>query len=313
MTDNDWITPKKEYKKKNSEETFYLSEILLNGGCMRCINDRCDFSREHGSFFPDKLCTFVKNPTYIEEIKKSIDSAKLNFDNKKAYFSVCNYVNSNCRNCEEGRITYIKVNNKDVALCYPIFNKNKQKITIGVHIDIKLILKGNRYIVSSIPINMDRYKKIDIVPQVKDKSIDTVSQVKDKLIDTVPHIEDKSIDLLAEKWEKITDSKQVEYTEPLNYLKIKDSFKNSSMIFQEKVKSENPVEKIKTKVSLLKNNTSNKDLNYETEYLDNGNRFLEDSYIENIFNYNNIDEINYLNTRVTKQFFDTEYSRYLIF
>jgi len=296
MTESDWITPKKEYKKKNSEETFYLSEILSNGGCMRCINDRCDFSREHGSFFPDKLCTFVKNPTYIEEIKKSINSAKLNFDNKKTYFSVCNYVNSNCRNCEEGRITYIKVNNKDVALCHPILNKNKQKITIGIHIDIKLILNGNRYIVSSIPINMDRYNKINIVPQVKDKSIDTV-----------PHIEDK--------WEKITDSKEVEYIEPLNYLKIKDSFKDSTINFQENPKSENLVENIKTKVSLLENKITsyNKELNYETEYLDNGNRFLEDCYIENIFNYNNIDELNYLNTRVTKQFFDTEYSRYVIF
>lgn len=312
MTESDWITPKKEYKKKISEETFHLSEILSNGGCMRCMNDRCDFSREHGSFFPDKLCTFVKNPTYIDEIKKSIDAAKLNFDNKKAYFNVCNYVNSNCRNCEEGRITYIKVNNEDVALCHPILNKNKQKITIGVHIDIKLILKGNRYIVSSIPINMDRYKKNDIVPHVKDKSIDTV-----------PHVEDKSVDLLSEKWEKITDSKHVEYSEPLNYLKIKDSFENLS-INKEKQNSESEklVENIKT-FSLPKNtsntlNTSNtisnnKNLKYEKRFLDNGNRFLEDSYIENIFNYNNIDEINYLNTRVTKQFMDTEYSRYLVF
>lgn len=301
MTDNDWITPKKEYKKKYSEETFFLSEILSNGGCMSCINNRCDISEEHGSFFPDKLCTFVKNPTYIDEIKKSIDLAKLNFDNKKPYFKVCNYVKSNCRNCDEGRITYIKVNNKNVALCYPIFNKIKHTVTIGVHIDIKLVLKGNKYTVSCLPINMDKYNKIDV------KSVD----------------KDKSIDLSLEKWEKISDTKpieSIEQIEPLNYLKIKDSFKKLSKNIQEEQtsKSEELIDNVETSISLVKNKITlnafsyNKNLRHETEYIDNGNRFLEDNYIKDLFNYNNIDEINSLNTRVTKQFFDTDYSKYII-
>jgi len=290
MTDNDWIMPRKEYRKNYSEETFYLSEILSNGGCMRCLNNRCDILEEHGSFFPDKLCTFVKNPTYIDEIKRSIDIAKLNFDNKKPFFTVCNYVNSNCRNCEEGRITYIKVNNKNVALCYPLFNKIKNKVTIGIHIDIKLVLKGSKYTVSSIPINIDKYNKIDV------KTSD----------------EDKIVDLSLEKWEEISNTKLIEHNEPLNYLKIKDSFKNFSTDIQEiqidNIETSN--RSVKNKITL--NSLSYTNLKYETEYIDNGNRFIEDSYLKNIFNYNNNDEINILNTRVTKQFFDTEYSKYII-
>ena len=121
---------------------------------MRCMNKSCTINENHGIYFPEKLTTFVQNPTYINGIEKSIQNAKLDFNGKKPFYTTCNYANKKCRNCEEGRIKYIDFNNEKIALCYPSLDAIRYKVTVGLHIDIKLILKGTKYEVSTIPINI---------------------------------------------------------------------------------------------------------------------------------------------------------------
>ena len=165
MTDN-WSDVKTNAKKnKNKEEEYYLSSILNNGGCIRCINKSCTNTEKHGTFFPEKLSVFVQNPTYINGMEKFIQNAKLDFDGKKIFYTVCNYVNKKCKNCEEGRIKYIDHNNQKIAICYPLIQPERFKITIGLHIDIKFILKGTKYEVSVIPANI--YQPIITEPIIK--------------------------------------------------------------------------------------------------------------------------------------------------
>ena len=153
MTEN-WNNVKNNHKKNKNikEEEHLLSNILFNGGCMRCMNKSCTINENHGIFFPEKISVFVQNPTYINGIEKSIQNEKLDFNGKKPFFTTCNYTNRNCRNCEEGRIKYITFNNEKIALCYPSLEAIRFKVTVGLHIDIKLILKGAKYDVSAIPL-----------------------------------------------------------------------------------------------------------------------------------------------------------------
>ena len=146
MSDN-WNNVKSNQKKNKiiKEEEYILSDILFNGGCMRCMNKSCTINENHGIYFPEKLTTFVQNPTYINGIEKSIQNAKLDFNGKKPFYTTCNYANKKCRNCEEGRIKYIDFNNEKIALCYPSLDAIRYKVTVGLHIDIKLILKGPQY------------------------------------------------------------------------------------------------------------------------------------------------------------------------
>jgi hypothetical protein len=98
-------------------------------------------------------------------MEKFIQNAKLDFDGKKIFYTVCNYVNKKCKNCEEGRIKYIDHNNQKIAICYPLIQPERFKVTIGLHIDIKFILKGTKYEVSVIPANI--YQPIITEPIIK--------------------------------------------------------------------------------------------------------------------------------------------------
>ena len=158
MTDN--LNKPTKGKKPYQEENFYLLDLLKNNACLRCINKSCRITDEHGINFPDKMSTFVQNPTYISEIGKVIDSAKLDFSGKKPFYTICNYVHKKCRNCEDGRIKYINYDDKQIILCYPFLDNIKNKVTVGVHIDIKLVMKGHKYEVSCIPLEVKFEKKI---------------------------------------------------------------------------------------------------------------------------------------------------------
>lgn len=146
-------------KKTFHEESFYLLNLLKNNACLRCINKSCKITEEHGINFPEKMSTFVQNPTYISEIGKVIESAKLDFSGKKPFYTICNYVHKKCRNCEDGRIKYVNYEDKQILLCYPFLDNIKNKVTVGVHIDIKLIMKGHKYEVSCIPLEVKFEKK----------------------------------------------------------------------------------------------------------------------------------------------------------
>ena len=154
----DWNTitnaQKNKDKKKIKEITYFLSELLSNGACMRCMNKSCKITEQHGIFYPDKITTFVLNPSYINGVQKCIDDEKLDFNGKKPFYTTCNYAFGKCRNCEEGRFKYITINEQQVAICFPIIDSVRFKITIGVHIDIKLVMKGRHFDASLLPIDI---------------------------------------------------------------------------------------------------------------------------------------------------------------
>ena len=139
------------------EETYFLSDLLKNGCCIRCITKNCQNTTEHGAPFPGRLKNYVQNPTYIKnpvDFGKLIEEQKPDFDGKKCFYTVCYYINKKCNNCLEGRVKYIDYDGKKIALCYPSLQPNKFKVTVGVHIDVKLILRGHKYEISFIPIDI---------------------------------------------------------------------------------------------------------------------------------------------------------------
>jgi hypothetical protein len=149
---------KKEKKKINNEnireEIFFLSNLLCEGACLRCMNKSCKINHDHGIPYPEKIGVFVQNPSYISGMDKVFNEAIIDFNGKKPFYTICNYINGNCRNCQEGRIKYIKYNDENIALCYPILENIRNKVTIGVHADIKLIMKGNKFDSAIIPVEI---------------------------------------------------------------------------------------------------------------------------------------------------------------
>ena len=141
-------------KSSNIEETYFLSNLLDDGTCLSCMKGYCKINEPHGKPFPNRFCTFVQNPLYIETINELIKKEDLNFSDKKTYFSICKDINRNCKNCEEGRVKYIPVNGKYIFLCFPVIDNTKSKITVGIHTDLKLVMKGNNYDISIIPIDI---------------------------------------------------------------------------------------------------------------------------------------------------------------
>ena len=138
-------------------KTIYLLDLIQNQKvCLRCINDTCKINEDHGTPFPEKerMSVFVKNPTYIKKFGKLIEISNLDFNGKKPFYTFCQFF-QNCNNCFEGRYKCVNYENKQVILCYPVLDNIKTKVTVGVHIDIKLILKGTKYDVSFMPLDID--------------------------------------------------------------------------------------------------------------------------------------------------------------
>lgn len=156
----EWSTINKPVKKANkkekiSEEIYFLSDILYDGGCLRCINKTCKIQTNHGIDFPEIMCRFVEKPISINGMDKVFLAANLDFNGKKPKYTICNYINGRCKNCEEERIKYVDYNGKKILLCYPSLENVKYQLTVGIHADIKLVLKGPKYDVSLIPSDID--------------------------------------------------------------------------------------------------------------------------------------------------------------
>ena len=141
------------------EQTYFLSKLLNQGGCLSCLNKRCLIKEQHGIPFPDKFCNYIKYPTNVYEIKNSIEKENIDLEGKTPIYTICNYINKVCKNCEEGRYKRIKLNNKNFVICFSL-TKN-DKITFGVHIDLKLVLKGTQFDVIAMPYDM-KIKKSEI-------------------------------------------------------------------------------------------------------------------------------------------------------
>jgi hypothetical protein len=141
------------------EQTYFLSKLLNQGGCLSCLNKRCLIKEQHGVPFPDKFCNYIKYPINISDIKNSIEKENIDLEGKTPIYTICNYINKVCKNCEEGRYKRIKLNNKNFVICFSL-TKN-DKIMFGIHIDLKLVLKGTQFDVISIPYDM-KIKKAEI-------------------------------------------------------------------------------------------------------------------------------------------------------
>jgi hypothetical protein len=367
---NNWEDVKNNNKKNFKEETYFLSNILYSGGCMRCINKSCKINDSHGCFFPTKISTFVQNPTYINGIEKSIQDAKLDFNGKKPFFTTCNYINKRCRNCEEGRIKYITFNNQKIALCYPLIDTIRFKVTIGLHIDIKLILRGHRYEVSAIPINIFIENKISENLQIDKKELsseeswpllckDTFKSennfvLKNKKLENLPIdkkelIFEEKIPLFSKDTFKSKDNVVIKNKELENlqiyHNKLNPDIKNVLDIFKlektiDTVKNYDSNEKIYTNIDnkilkdinfvdnsiLIEKDKEIKELNSINNYLKNEVKVLYDKnislnernkkeifIIKNQNKYNEIlENVKYLNTRITQQFFENNYDKYIL-
>jgi hypothetical protein len=143
-------------KQGPAEEIFILSDLIQDGACLRCLSNNCNLNEKHGIFIPDKIKIFIKNPLYIAEIKKVIETEKISFENSTPIYTTCGFTHSKkgCRNCIDGRMKTIIFNKELLTLCYSPVRPGSNKITIGLHIDIKLILKDKNYQVSAIPVKI---------------------------------------------------------------------------------------------------------------------------------------------------------------
>jgi len=335
MTDN-WNTVTHNCRKKTvkskeikeiKEEIYYLSDLIFNGGCIRCINKTCKINEEHGIPFPEIICNFIKCPSYISGIKKSIDDAKLDFKDKKPFLTTCNYTFGICKNCNEGRIKYIEYNNLKIALCYPNLETILHKVTVGMHIDVKLILKGKKYELYAHPV------EINFIDDDEDYISDIYDELPNKnLIDIWPSLnntnntnnvknEVKILDFSKFKknnHEYITENViQNEFCEKINE-------KNNIDIFFEKKYKDDIIEDIHHNFEFKKLNTllmdEIEDLKIENDNLLNQISNLEKENNRQIFiikNTNKYEEIfnnmMILNTRVTDEFLQNNYSEYIIY
>lgn len=271
-------------KPSNIEETYFLSNLLSDGACLPCMKGYCKINEEHGIPFPNEFCNFIKYPLNIKTISELIQKEKLFLNDTKTYIQICSYVNgNNCRNCNEGRLKYIPVDGKYILLCFPSSENKREKVTIGIHTDLKLVLKAkNNYDVSIIPMDIifddddDNYEEEenfvndwpdlvnnDLVKNEIKKSLDFKGLFKK---DNENIIEDKKIEIeKIEKIEKIEiEKKDVEKTnvKKTNYLKtlvLKTDVLKTDVLKTDVLKTD------VLKTDVLKTDI-NKQLNSDTEY-----------------------------------------------
>ena len=333
MSEEVWNTvtniQKSKGKKKLEEVTYFLSELLSNGACMRCMNKSCKITEQHGIFYPDKISTFILNPSYITGVQKCIDNENLDFNGKKPFYTTCNYAFGKCRNCEEGRFKYITINEQQVAICFPVVDSVRFKITIGVHIDIKLVMKGKHFDASLLPIEIPLKNENDL--DIENEDYDNTSFTDNNW----PSLSTNDNNIKVENPIKVMDfnkiakqnsqKKNIETDESLNvpseplesdeeYWK-KDKYINDIAKFT--INTETEYLLFKSYIDLLDENYYLRDdINKYKEEINNIKNLnkREKFIIKNDKIYNEIlENIKYINNRVTDQFIDTTYSDYVLF
>jgi hypothetical protein len=143
---------------KTETNIHFLSKLLKEGACLRCMNNSCKFEHKNNVSYPNIICKFVKNPTLINGVTQMLMNANLDFKGKEVYYTICNYVNGKCNNCEQNRKKKILINNNSqfFYVCYPDLNDSRTKITVGIHFDIQLLLNADEsFKVSILPYPLD--------------------------------------------------------------------------------------------------------------------------------------------------------------
>jgi hypothetical protein len=315
----DWetVSVKSDKPKNSSNENIYILSDLINcGACLRCLSSNCHMTEKHGVFIPDKIKIFIKNPLYINEIKKMIDKEKNimcgieTCNDLVPIFTTCGFTHSKkgCRNCIDGRMKQIRLNDEELTICYSIVKPNMTKITFGLHIDIKLILKDKNYQVSAIPVNILLPESNLVESSVKmntECDFPSLGQSNDKklniLLNSKSTVWDNKLKITPEII-SVDESSTSQYPNDISTSNKKvpviesDHFNNTNLILLK----ENDELKIEIDELRIKIRNLEKKNKKDEHAIQNANKFEEI--------INNIDILNI----VSKQVLETHYSEYLL-
>jgi len=350
MSNANWNTVEIKKREKNTsiEDVYYLSQLIHEGTCTKCLANNCNYTESHGIPFPEKIKVFVRNPLFIPEIKEEIENAKLDFGNLKPIYTTCNFthINKDCNNCRDGRIKIIKFKDSELLLCHSSLDAAINKITVGIHLDIKLIMKGKNYVVSAIPVN---FRNI----------IDYLQNKENEIIDNITHEEPE--ETTVENWPTLNDNVSVQKHNWGNALleKLKSPVKqgqkeqqdkqdkqdqknentnisskvsnNASILSLQELESRNRqlAYDIQTKrlqldivdISLENNHLylENVDLRDELDFLTNKYNLLKKQFDNECYMNKNrekyeemLNNLEHLTNRVSQQFLETNYSDYTL-
>ena len=309
-----------------------LSEWHNSGGCFSCLNGRCHFSDENHSIpYIKELSIIFKNPTTIFGMYDAIKKAAFNWNNIQCTYTVCPFVYSNrgCKNCKENRIKTFIFKNQEITICYPPIETVKYKLTIGMHIDFIIKLNPKGYDVTVFSINQKKDERSNdersnnerpINERLNDERIKYIEQHVDDNINTnenfpslngithslsIPENISNNETFSNRIKKSMLDEEIIDYQEEKNHKFEEENKKNEDYKSLHKLKLlELEIESLKNdkiflneKIYMLENEISK--LNYVKD------KFSK--YEEMFKNKKTIE------SRVTQQFLNTNYSEYIIY
>lgn len=280
--------------KKNIID-YQLSELVDKGCCIRCMNNTCNNKEPHGEPFPEQITYFLSNPLRINLIRNAIKESELDINGFPLMFNLCHfiYTNKNCINCAEGRFKTIKIQGEDIRVCYSDLKNVKNKLTVGLHIDLKFSISNKR-------ININKVLPYDKEP-IERKNIEKENtHFEEKInlddLNSYPDISKKNT----------KEFKTIDYSKIKNKSKEEFEEKNKK---QENITNDNNKSDNKNYINILKeNNYLRKRINDLEDELDR--KYYEVKSFKNRI-YDRFDEIEYLNNRVITQYFDTNLQDYI--
>jgi hypothetical protein len=337
MSNANWNTVeiKKREKNTSTEDVYYLSQLIHDGACTKCLANNCNYTESHGISFPEKIKVFVRNPLFIPEIKEEIENAKLDFGNLKPIYTTCNFthINKDCNNCRDGRIKIIKFKDSELLLCHSSLEAAINKITVGIHFDIKLIMKGKNYAVSAIPVDFRHI--LDYLQNKENEIIDNIpnEEPEQKPIENWPTLND-NVSVQKHSWGNALLEKlktPVKQEENFQEEKSNQSLNNAPILSLHELEFRNRqlVHDIQTKrlqldivdISLENNHLylENIDLRDELEFLTNKYNALKRQFDNECYMNKNrekyeemLNNLEHLTNRVSQQFLETNYSDYVM-
>jgi len=208
------------------EQTYFLSKLLQqDNACLRCMNNKCNIHEKKVSY-PLQICGLIKNPTKIDGVSELFTKAKLDFNGKKPFYTICNYINGNCKNCKQQRKKKVLFNNDSqfFYVCYPDLDNSNETVTVGVHFDIKLVISENKkYKATFLPYYLDlsELKYEESIPEKED-----IHSKKELDKDIAESMEKNKIELLSILRKKSIEKKENENKPPHYVKKIHDFLDN---------------------------------------------------------------------------------------